>query len=246
MASPGELVKVVAAATGEEETTVAQHDRNLVIAGLRTKSGRGLSAAKVTPKDAAHLFTAILGSARIKDSADTVRRYVQTQEHNAHWHQYYPDDLRGMGAANVWEQCGIPELTSLPLNHSFVDALTALITLAAEGRLIRELDDAYPFDSINIIVTSPRTHARISMHRFRHKADHKSVQADYGSNEPPSDWVKDLKKPPPEEVLDRRATDNPKLDRWTEMNALPIVYIGALLAGELSKLPKLGAKSERD
>ena len=43
MASPGDLVKVIAATTGEDEATITQHDRNLLIAGLRTKGGRGRS-----------------------------------------------------------------------------------------------------------------------------------------------------------------------------------------------------------
>jgi hypothetical protein len=244
MATPGELVKLIAAATGDDVATVVQHDRNLAIAGLRTMGGRGRSAAKVTARDAAHVLTSVLGSHRVKDAVDTVRRYLQTQEHHAHWHQHYPDKLQGMGKANVWEDYGIPELAALPREHSFIDALTALITLAAEGRLIRELDDFHPLDGIKIIVTSPRTHARISMRCFRNRDDYKSVQADYGSNEPPPEWIKDLKKPPPDDVLARRSWDNPKLDRWTEMNALPILYIGALLAGKLGEMPPLKSISQ--
>ena len=237
MATPGELVKVIAATLGEDEATVTQHDRNLLIAGLRTKGGRGRSAAKVTAHDAARLLTSVLGSHRVRDGVDTVRRYLQTQEHHAHWHQHHPDELRGMGKPNVWEDYGIPELASLPREHTFIDALAVLITLASEGRLIKELGDFHPFEGIKIIVTSPRTHARISMHVFRHKDDHKSVQADYGSNEPPSEWMKDKTGkvlPPP-----TRATVNPRLDRWVEMNAMPLLYIGALLAGKIDELPKI-------
>lgn len=237
MATPGELVKVIAATTGEDEATVAQHDRNLVIAGLRSKSGRGRSAAKVTTRDAAHLLTSVLGSHRVRDGVETVRRYLQTQEHHAHWHQHYPDKLQGMGKANVWEEYGIPEMAALPRNHTFIDALTTLITLASEGRLVRELKGFFPRDSIKIIVTWPRTHARISMHHFLHRDDHKSVQADYGSNAAPLAWMKDTtgKVPPPVES----ATVNPRLDRWTETNAMPLLYIGALLAGKLDELPKI-------
>jgi hypothetical protein len=238
MASPGELVKVIAAATGEDEATVVQYDRDLHSAGLRTKGGRGRSAAKVTARDAAHILTATIGSHRVKDGVDVVQRYLRSQEHHAHWHQHHPDKLQGMGKANVWEDYGIPELAALPRDHTFIDALTVLITLASEGRLIRELGDMFPFNGISIIVKSPGTHARISMHVFRHKDDHKSVQADYGSNEKPPRWVKDMTKIP-KKVLAPSKTVAPKLERWSEMNAMPIIYIGALLAGKIDDLPKI-------
>ena len=241
MATPGQLVKVIACTLGEDEATVTQHDRNLLIAGLRTKGGRGRSAAKVTARDAAHLLTSVLGSHRVRDGVETVRRYLQTQEHHAHWHQHYPDKLQGMGKANVWENYDIAELTALPPDHTFIDALTVLIELSAAGRLIpqmRAFEGRVSFGDLSIIVTSPRTHARISMHCFRSKDDHKSVQADYGSNEPPSAWMKDetgtVLPPPPTPV-----TLNPRLNRWCEMNAMPLLYIGALLAGKIDELPKI-------
>jgi len=242
MASPGELVKLIAAVTGEEEATVTVHDRNLVLAGLRTKGGRGRSAAKVTPRDAAHLLTSVLGAHRVKDSVATVQRYMQTQEHQAHWHQHHPDKLQNMGKANVWEDGGIPELAALPLDHTFIDALTVLITLAAEGRLIKELGDFYPFDNLRIIVTSPRTHARITLHAIRTgKTDSKSVGANYGSNETPPAWMKDNSVPRPRQ----KNTVKPKLDRWTETNAMPLIYIGALLAGKLGELPRLETEAHQ-
>ena len=133
-------------------------------------------------------------------------------------------------------------MAALPLDHSFIDALTVLITLAAEGKLVKQLGDFYPFENLRVIVMWPRTHARISMHYFRHKGDSGSVQADYGSNEPPSAWMKDTtgKMPPPRQP----ATVNPKLDRWTETHAMPFLYIGALLAGKLAELPKIERTQE--
>ncbi|HEY8066251.1 MAG TPA: hypothetical protein VIF40_16225 [Methylosinus sp.] len=229
MATPGELVKVIAASTGEDEATVAQHDRNLVMAGLRSKGGRGRSAANVKPRDAAHILTAILGSPRVKDSVETVERYTLTQEHHAYWHEHYPDKLQGMGKANVWEDYGIPELAKLPPDHSFVDALSVIIAIAAEGKLKNELSGYWSLENIKIIVTSPSTYARISISYFQHKDQNASVQADYRPNDLPADWVK-----------------NKGLRRSTEMNALPIIYIGALLAGRLDELPKLCFDSARE
>ena len=60
--TPGELVRIVAEALDEPEPTVIQHDRNLFAAGLRTRGGRGLSAAQTTLRDAANLTIAVLGT----------------------------------------------------------------------------------------------------------------------------------------------------------------------------------------
>src|ERR1035437_2530914 len=76
--TPGQLVNAVAIALNVPVETIVQHDRNLVVAGLRTKGGRGHSAPKVTPLDAARLVTAVLGSVRIVDSVATVRLFEQT------------------------------------------------------------------------------------------------------------------------------------------------------------------------
>ena len=44
-----------------------------------------------------------------------------------------------------------------------------------------------------------------------------------------------LRRPTPKEALEQRAT----LHRWTEINAMPLIYIGALLAGKIDELPKI-------
>src|ERR1700730_13281650 len=78
MLTPGELVREVAAITGVPEATVAVHDRNLAVAGLRTRHGRGTSAAKMTARDAAHLLTAIMGSREVRGSAEAVKFFRTT------------------------------------------------------------------------------------------------------------------------------------------------------------------------
>ena len=62
MATPGQLVKAMAATLGLSEATVGQYDRVLAENGLRSKGGRGLSAARVTAADAANLLIAIMAS----------------------------------------------------------------------------------------------------------------------------------------------------------------------------------------
>ena len=121
MASPGELVRKFSELLGIAEPTIVLHDRNLVVAGLRSKSGRGNSAARMTARDAAHLLVAVLGSSHVKDSAETVRRYKETRFHKS--------------ASGGYDDSTIAALRNLPPDHSFVDAIEALIAAAADGSL---------------------------------------------------------------------------------------------------------------
>lgn len=232
MATPGELVRVIAVTTGEDIATVTQHDRNLVTAGLRSKGGRGTSAAKVTPRDAANLLTAVVGSYRVKESVETVHRYTQTQEGSAWWNKHFPDKKP---EGNVWANCGIPELALLPPTHSFVDLLETLIRLASEGALAGRVYD-FPLmfnSSIRITMLYPHTHGRIEI-IVPKAADYPSfsrIQADYQPNEAPAEWVVDPSKPISDEER-RAAADEPSaIKRTAEIKHEPIIWIGALLSG---------------
>jgi hypothetical protein len=129
MASPGQLVQVMADALSLPKTTPLVHDRHLVVAGLRSKHGRGRGAAKVTPADAARLLVAILGSATLEDSVRTVRRYAATR--------VAASENGGVPYARL----GIAELERLPKEHSFIDAIEALIASAAAGSLAETMDE---------------------------------------------------------------------------------------------------------
>src|SRR5438067_4151117 len=106
VASPGELVWKLSELLAIPEPTIVQYDRNLVVAGLRSKSGRGPSAARMTPRDAARLLVAILGSDRVKNSAQTAQRYNETRLHKA--------------TSAGYEHSGIAALINLQPDHSFV------------------------------------------------------------------------------------------------------------------------------
>jgi hypothetical protein len=121
MASPGQLVRKFSGLLGIAEATIVLHDRNLVVAGLRSKSGRGNSAARVTARDAAHLLVAILGSSHVKHSAQTVHRYNETRIFKNMSHGY--------------QDSAIAALRNLPSDHSFVDAVEVLVAAAADGSL---------------------------------------------------------------------------------------------------------------
>lgn len=121
MASPGQLVRKFSGLLGIAEATIVLHDRNLVVAGLRSKSGRGNSAARVTARDAAHLLVAILGSSHVKHSAQTVHRYNETRI------------FKNMSLG--YQDSAIAALRNLPSDHSFVDAVEVLVAAAADGSL---------------------------------------------------------------------------------------------------------------
>src|SRR5262245_42893013 len=126
MATPGELVNLVALLTGVDRASVAQHDRNLVIAGLRETSGRGRNAAKVTARSSAIVLTSVVAAYRAKDSVRAVEGYLNTQESDSYFKKHLPDLLEAGKNPNVWEDFGITELTTLSLEHSFIDALEVL------------------------------------------------------------------------------------------------------------------------
>jgi hypothetical protein len=128
VASPGQLVRKVSELLGISEASVVQHDRNLVVAGLRSKSGRGSSAARMTARDAAHLLVAVLGSHHVKDSVQSVRGYRETRL----------SEYMSTG----YQKSSVTALTSLPPDHSFVDAVEALVAAAADGSLGQAMYEA--------------------------------------------------------------------------------------------------------
>lgn len=139
MASPGEMVKRIAETFGAPEATVTLHDRNLADAGLRTKGGRGRSAAKMTASDVANLLVAVAGSSMVKDAVQTVEAYANLPARNGEF-SFESEENRGDFDGNEpkrWHLSGFPiaTLQGLPAEHTFRDALAALITAAADGSL---------------------------------------------------------------------------------------------------------------
>ncbi len=123
MATPPQLLKTVSSATGVPLATIIDMDRWLVKAKLRTKKGRGLNAARMTPLDAARLLTAVLASPQSNEAAEAVERYGLTA----------PDRTRS--SEKLFAAAKLDDLAALPLRLSFVEALAALIASAANGSL---------------------------------------------------------------------------------------------------------------
>ena len=172
MATPSELVHAVAEVLGVSEATVVVHDRNLVMAGLRTKGGRGRSAPRVTARDAANLLIAVTASSAIKDAAETVRTYSALDQR--HLFHLLDKNVPGSKLSAVWspEFVPIPTLSTLGREHTFGDVLEALILSAADGSLLslkeaveREIDfgDANKIFRIGIEVKVPQPWARVTI-----------------------------------------------------------------------------------
>jgi hypothetical protein len=139
MATPRQLVEVTAEILGVSRATVVVHDRNLATAPtpLRSVAGRGRAAARVTAGDAANLLIAVAASVSVKDSAKTVLAYR---------------DLLGESALNS----GIRSYDELPADHTFGQALAALIEAAAAKEIVlnRKLN-------LNVTCFGPRAKAKI-------------------------------------------------------------------------------------
>lgn len=120
MASPGELIDAIATATGVPRARIFSAHRYLREAGFISQGGRGTSAAKMTARDAAHILIATASAKEVKDSPSLIER---------------PGSL--VSTAGKWKLdfLSFPPLEALPADHSFSDAIEALIIAAADGTL---------------------------------------------------------------------------------------------------------------
>lgn len=161
MATPGDLVKAVASALGVPETTVIQYDRHLAEAGMRSKSGRGKSAARVTPRDASNLVIAIAASPvsgpSVKEASNTCKTYASLT-------------FRAEDSVQRFSKLGLPALDQLPPTHTLGDAISSLIASAAAGEEIGITDgpQGLPKRALSIAFFGPQPSAEING-RLRHE-----------------------------------------------------------------------------
>jgi hypothetical protein len=155
VATPKELVKAVAEATGVSEATVTVHDRNLLLGGLRTAGKRGRGVAQVTPTDAANLLVAVAGSRSVKDSVKTVKQYSKIESEDERLGNFLP----------------VEELTGLALEHTLLEALVAIFQMISNGSMENVLKEKYgettdPLKKIGLYVllsSKPELSADITM-----------------------------------------------------------------------------------
>lgn len=119
-ATPGQLKAKVAELFRLPANAVDYPWRVLREAGLVSKGGRGPSAAKVTPRDAALLLIAVAGPLPASDVVSAVRRYA---------------DLPLQVWPGVKFDDGLTIPTAITEAPTFSDALAAMIASAADGSL---------------------------------------------------------------------------------------------------------------
>ena len=175
MATPGEMVEMMAEVLNLSRTTVAQYDRVLAEKGMRSKSGRGTSAAKVTARDCTNLLIAILGSfdASIKEADKTCFRYRNLPV------------LPRVSSAREFRRYGLHCLGKLPALHTFGDAVEALIQESAEGgKLKLPFTKSPPENVFGIEVHSPQLWVGLIIQPFEDKPNPRMV---YTAPFPPFD-----------------------------------------------------------
>jgi len=156
MATPGQLVEAMARSLGISVATVIQYDRQLAESGLRSKGGRGTSAAAVTAGDAANLLIAIaaspLAGPTVKEAVRTCESYGSLKVvQRASWVDRFP-------------KLGLPTLAKLPAAHSLRQALSILIQGVGKGEVFQIPDREGPLTadwSFVVEFQGPRPWAQI-------------------------------------------------------------------------------------
>jgi hypothetical protein len=113
---------------GISRATVTVYDRVLAENGLRSKSGRGTSAARVTSQDAANLLIALAASPifglSAKDAVRNCEAYGSLRRAEVGWPE-------------AFTEFGLPTLARLPPKQNFRAALSALIDAAGRGETFK-------------------------------------------------------------------------------------------------------------
>ena len=152
MATPGDLIEVMADALGVPQRTVFQYDRSLAEHGLRSKKGRGPSAATVTARDAANLLIAAMATPvsglSIKDAARACQSYMSLRA-----------GLRSNEESKPTPRWLIR--SNLPREHSFGDALAVLIDNCGRDNVWKASKPKVDRLSLKVSLEGPRPMAEI-------------------------------------------------------------------------------------
>lgn len=170
MTSPGALIASVARSFGLPENVVAYPYRVLRENGLVSKGGRGRSAAKVAPSDAASLLIAVASNLPATGTLETWREYATLPPNPTHSLLQIDDEF--LDSKLEWDLrfMPIPAVKSLPAQHNFQDALIALIEASMDGSLEKGIraqfsnwsrDEAPYVISVDLIGPIPRAHITI-------------------------------------------------------------------------------------
>jgi hypothetical protein len=138
MATPGMMVGTMAELMGISEVYMGAYDRELAKNGLRSKSGRGTSAARMGSDDATNLLLAVMSGGQAKEAAQSVRTYANltpkfqklsvTKGREVITTVDYRSGVDSLGF-------GIQRVDALPVRHGFGEIIEALIFAAHSGEL---------------------------------------------------------------------------------------------------------------
>jgi hypothetical protein len=155
MARPGQLSDALAGLSGQSPATVRQVARDLRDAGYMAKERGGRGLGRVTAREAANFTVAVLVSHSPRGGTRVVERVGQFISTQRRWQLPFMP---------------IPELRSLPRNHTFIDAVTCLVEAGVSGSLERALDDS-PDGEVEVTVSGPIPHALIEFRVARTNED---------------------------------------------------------------------------
>jgi hypothetical protein len=184
MASPGELIKRISDVFCLPEVKVASYYRYLRQAGLVSKAGRGLHAARMTPKDSSLLLMACGGSRIERDNAvDSVGAYSKLRASSSAYIHHRSFGEFGIEQApqgwvenhtGIWvfEGFSLPHLQALPERHDFTAALEALIEASMNREYsgsVSKTDWKLRFHTIDVFFYGPIPTAKIAVSLSGHK-----------------------------------------------------------------------------
>ncbi len=163
MATPGEMVRRMAEALSLPEPMVVMVDRKLSEAGLRTKGGRGKSAAQMTASDIANLLIAVIGSSMMKDETEAVAEYGALPVRNGGLTPISRHGFDTVGPAWALSDETASRLPLLGAEHTFHEALVTLLEDASAEGSWHVSDHAYPPQSVPIRVKLYGPHPEASI-----------------------------------------------------------------------------------
>ena len=176
MATPADMVGFLAERLELPKTSLIQVDRQLAIGGYRRKSGRGPNVVQVNAADVAHHLIAIMGSqlfaAEVTGAVETVKRYADLPVRHP------------PGARLLKKRTRLAGLVALGTEHTFHQALTALIEAHASGDAARAQtgQPVIQFE-IRVFVRGPEPSAMImlsndrAMPAFHYEARRQGMQS---------------------------------------------------------------------
>lgn len=133
MASSGDLIACLSEVLGVSENTVAYPLRRLREAGLISKGKRGRGGASITAEDSAAVLIACMSSSPSKETIKAFHDIASTVNFTRH----VPDDGGAVQFPLIWvlgDAC-LPFLQELAPEHTFLDAISALIKEAVANNL---------------------------------------------------------------------------------------------------------------